>query len=216
MIKNHTRDMEIKSKMKISIESDNFFYKKGLEFFIQELSPEFKLLDLSLITDNQDKEEEKLINIIFRDSSVSINFYKKKQNSSVLNSGNSVSEKKSTLHIPFICKNRKKTDIRWIIEKVFFISSLSIDEYTNDDFYKITGIKKHEQLSLTENKIMLSIGRGHNLNVISSQLHRSERTVNVHWRNASRKMKMDNKADFYNYAKFILNCKRNERKTLCL
>lgn len=202
--------------MKISIESENFFYKKGLEFLIQDLLPEDKLQDLSLITENQDKKGSNKINIIFRDSSISMNFYNKNPNNIVLNVIDSASEKKTTLHIPFVCKNRKITDIKWIIGKIFFISSINIDEYVNDEFYKITGIKKHEQLSITETKIMLSIGRGHDINVISSQLHRSERTVHVHWRNASRKMKMDNKADFYNYAKFILTCKRNERKTLCL
>lgn len=202
--------------MKISIESENIFYKKGLAFFIQELLPEDKFQDLLLITDNQKKEESDMINIILRDSSVSINLYNKKTNNGELNPNTSTSENKSTLHIPFVCKNRKITDIKWMIGKILFIASLNIDECINDDFYKITGIKKHEQLSLTETKIMLSIGRGHNINFISSQLHRSEKTVHVHWRNASRKMKLDNKADFYNYAKFILTCRRNERKTLCL
>ncbi|MFK8256253.1 LuxR C-terminal-related transcriptional regulator [Erwinia sp. AnSW2-5] len=198
--------------MKISIESENIFYKKGLGFLIQEMFPEDKIHDFLLITDGQQQEEGEMLNIIFRDSSISINLYNKKIKDDELNPNN----KKSTLHIPFACKNKKTTDIKWMIGKIIFIASLKIDEYSNDDFYNITGLKKHEQLSLTETKIMLSIGRGDDINVISGQLNRSEKTIHVHWRNASRKMRMENKADFYNYAKFILTCRKNERKTLCL
>lgn len=107
-------------------------------------------------------------------------------------------------------------DIKRTIEKVIFIAGLDGSDFVNDDFYRITGLKKHEQLSLTETKIMLLVGRGNNVSNISRQINRSERTINVHLRNASRKMKMNKKTDFYNYAKFISICRRNERKTLCL
>lgn len=196
--------------MKISIESKNLYYSKGLEFLIKESLSENTIKYFLSVTD--DITEADVINITLRDSSISINLFEQTKKVEDLNPNN----KKSTIHIPFVCKNRKITDIKWIIEKAFFIASLDKHEFINDDFYRITGLKKHEQLSLTETKIMLLIGNGNNVNFISRQLRRSEKTITVHYRNASRKMKLNNKAEFYNYAKFIVSCQRNERKTVCL
>lgn len=196
--------------MKISIESKNLYYSKGLEFLIKESLSENTIKYFLSVTD--DITEADVINITLRDSSISINLFEQTKKVEDLNPNN----KKSTIHIPFVCKNRKITDIKWIIEKALFIASLDKHEFINDDFYRITGLKKHEQLSLTETKIMLLIGNGNNVNFISRQLRRSEKTITVHYRNASRKMKLNNKAEFYNYAKFIVSCQRNERKTVCL
>lgn len=198
--------------MKILIESENVFFKKGIESLIEKSVLEIGINDFTFITDDDSTAKSEIINIILRDSSISINLFKNKKN---INEPYTNKEK-STLHIPFICKNKKMPDIRRIIEKIIFIANLDSNDFINDDFYRITGLKKHEQLSLTETKIMLLVGRGNNVNNISKQINRSERTINVHFRNASRKMKLSKKTDFYNYAKFIVTCRRNERKTLCL
>lgn len=193
--------------MKISVESKNLYYCKGLEFLIKESLSQEKIENFLPVTDHIAACDS--INITLRDSSISINLYEKTKDWNP-------NRKKSTIHIPFVCRNKKMTDIRWIIEKALFIASLDKHKFINDDFYRMTGLKKHEQLSLTETKIMLLIGNGNNVELISRQLRRSEKTITVHCRNASRKMKLNNKAEFYNYAKFIVSCRRNERKTLCL
>lgn len=198
--------------MKILIESENVFFKKGLASLIEKSVLEIGINDFAFITDDDSTAKSEIINIILRDSSISINLFKNKKNINTPYPN----QEKSTLHIPFICKNKKMSDIKRIIEKIIFIASMDGNDFINDDFYRVTGLKKHEQLSLTETKIMLLIGRGNNLNNISKQINRSERTINVHFRNASRKMKLSKKTDFYNYAKFIATCRRNERKTLCL
>lgn len=198
--------------MIFSIESKNNYYIKGLEILINELISEYKITKSFIVRSCDNITNNEVINVVLRDSSISVNLFKK--NSHLIEMNSSIN--KFTLNTPFVCKNKKMTDIRHMIEKVIFIANLNGDDFLNDDFYKETGLKKHEQLSLTETKIMLLIGRGNNVNVISRQLNRSEKTINVHWRNASRKMKLDNKVDFYNYAKFIVACRRNERKTLCL
>ncbi|BCQ32838.1 LuxR C-terminal-related transcriptional regulator [Erwinia rhapontici] len=198
--------------MKILIESENFFYKKGLESLLQQSALESAVSDFGFITDDDSTEKSEITNITLRDSSISINLFKNKKKLDEPH----ISKEKSTLHIPFACKNKKITDIKRIIEKIIFIASMDSNDFINDDFYRITGLKKHEQLSLTETKIMLLLGRGNNIRNISRQINRSERTINVHFRNASRKMKFNKKTDFYNYAKFIVTCRRNERKTLCI
>ena len=198
--------------MKILIESENVFFKKGLESLIEKSVLEIGINNLAFINEDDSTAKSEIINIILRDSSISINLFKNKKN---INNPYPNKEK-STLHIPFICKNKKMPDINRVIEKIIFIASMDGNDFINDDFYRITGLKKHEQLSLTETKIMLLVGRGNNINNISKQINRSERTINAHFRNASRKMKLSKKTDFYNYAKFIATCRRNERKTLCL
>lgn len=198
--------------MRIYIESNNLFYKKGLEFLIPNLLKEQETERISFISPCACDEKIEPTNIIFRDSSISINLFKE-------NTEPCESEKiqhKSTIHIPFVCKKRNLADISWMIRKILLIANVSSDAFSNGDFYQLTGLKKHDQLSLTETKIMLLIGRGHNFSIISRKLHRSKKTISVHCRNASRKMGLENKVDFYNYAKFISTCRRNERRTLCL
>lgn len=198
--------------MKISIESDNLFYKKGLEFLIPNLLKEQGTEKVYFISSYTREEKNELTNIIFRDSSISINLFKEKTYSCETERFHF----KSTIHIPFVCKKRNLADISWMIGKILLIANVSSEAFFNGDFYQLTGLKKHEQLSLTETKIMLLIGRGNNSSTISRKLHRSEKTISVHCRNASRKMGLEKKADFYNYAKFIATCRRNERRTLCL
>lgn len=198
--------------MRILIESENFFYSQGLESLIRQSVQEAVISDITFMSDNECTTKNGRVNVIVRDSSISINLFKNQKN---VNEPYPNKEK-STLHIPFVCKGKKMTDIKRIIEKILFIANMDGNNFINDDFYRITGLKKHEQLSLTETKILLLVGKGNNISNISRQINRSERTINVHFRNASRKMKLSKKTDFYNYAKFIVTCRRNERKTLCL
>lgn len=197
--------------MNISIESENFYYKKGLELLIPKLLSD-KINENDFLLAIFPPKKNELINITFRDAVISVNIFNKKNHNCKID----IPEQKFTIHIPFICKNRSLTDIIWTIKKIIQIANINNSEFINDEFYRITGLKKHEQLSLTETKIMLLIGKGCNIKSISKHLHRSAKTIHVHCRNASRKMKVDNKVEFYNYAKFIVNCRRNERKTLCL
>ncbi|MTD28134.1 helix-turn-helix domain-containing protein [Erwinia sorbitola] len=197
--------------MKILVESENVFYKKGLETLILALAVK-QGTGAVIIADCVRTREGDVINVIFRDSAISINMFKKDNPSYK----SALKESKETIQVPFSCRNRKLTEIGWMIEKILFIASMSLDDFVNDDFYQVTGLRKHEQLSLTEANIVLLIGKGNNVRVISKELRRSEKTINVHCRNASRKMGMINKVDFYNYAKFIATCRKNERKTLCL
>lgn len=198
--------------MNIHIESDNYFYKKGLEKLILPFLQKHTANSIFSAADGMPVDECGSVNIIFRESTISIVInHQSNSDCNIINS-----ERRLITHIPFICKKRSLEDISWMIGKIFFIASLRYNGFVDDDFYQATGLKKHDQLSLTEKKILFLIGKGHDLDKISKHLHRSEKTIYVHCKNASRKMGIANKVDFYNYAKFFATCRKNERNTLCI
>ncbi len=153
--------------------------------------------------------------IIFRDNMASINIFRNKP-ASPDGSEEWRSGEKITVHIPFGYKQDSLKNTLAKIEQILMIADLDYQAFVSKDVYKMIGLKQYSQLSMTENKIMCLIGKGYSNNAISKILNRSAKTINTHYRNASRKTGLANRAEFYKYASFIANCGKKERNTLCL
>ncbi|MCX8958685.1 helix-turn-helix domain-containing protein [Erwinia psidii] len=200
------------SIVRVSMQSDNFYYNFGLSILIKELNRVIRKSAVFVLSDDTVDDDGSLKNIIFRDSMVTINLQRKNKRWK----NDPDSECRAIIHIPFVCRQSKLSDVMVKMEKVLLIASMDYSSFLTPDNYRMMGLKKFKQLSLTECKILLLIGKGYNVGYISRILNRSEKTISNHCRNSIRKLGMLNRVDFYKYACFIAHCGNKERNTLCL
>lgn len=199
--------------LKILILSNNFPYVAGLKFLINDILIGKRNTELFFLSSSEENGIE-VANVIFRDSIVSVNVFKDKN--VMLQYKNMGEGNRITVHIPSSWRKGNITDIESKIEKVLFIAQAGYDSLIKKDIYKRIDVNEYLQLSVMESKIILLVGKGHHTSEISKILDRSEKTIGTHCRNASRKMGMENRVEFYKYAKFIANCSSNEINTLCV
>jgi len=201
--------------LNIAIMDADFYNLSGLSFLITEQISEEGLGNICFMIPSI-KCGEKNSNVIFRDNTVTINFFKTKDALQRCKTTDEHSEK-VTIHIPFLTKNHTLYDLSIKIRKILEIACADYNVLVNkEESIWNFGLKKYRQLSDAENDVMVLMGRGFNSNDISRMLSRSPKTINTHYRNASRKIGVANRAEFYRYASFIAECGCNERNTLCL
>ncbi len=204
-------DNQCKDIVKVSLQSDNFYYTFGLSLLINEVNSVLSKSSLCFLV-GEPAEDSNEKNIIIRDSMVSIQMNKEcrrwRSENNKLN--------RTTIHIPFGCRQNNLSEIMGKLEKILLIASMDYSSFSSPENHKTIGLKKFMQLSLTECKILLLIGKGHNIGNISRILNRSEKTINTHCRNSIRKLGMLNRVEFYKYASFIAHCGNKDRSTLCL
>ncbi|WNN47927.1 LuxR C-terminal-related transcriptional regulator [Siccibacter colletis] len=198
--------------LQIVIVSDNAYFEVGLRNILLKMSPREAPGETSALPFTLRHTEFPAPDIIFRDFMVTINIkdYKNGRNACT------APERDRTIHIPFICKAQEMSEIEEKIRKIILIASNGYNTRTRTDIYKAAGLKRYLQLSATENVIMVLTGQGNDTSEISRLLHRSERTVGAHCRNAIKKMGMENRLEFYKYAAYIAKYGRSDEITLCL
>jgi len=192
--------------------SNNFPYILGLNSLFKIVADK-KNIDLFFLLQSDPGSKERA-NVIIRDSIVSISVLKNKE--SVYPHENMHEEGKVTLHIPFMWRQDNLAIIMSKIEKIVFIANTDYQSLIKKSIYKYVGLKEYLQLSSMEMQVMFLIGKGHDNQYISNLLNRSEKTISTHCRNATRKMGMTNRVEFYRYATFIANFSNEEGNTLCL
>jgi len=193
----------------------NFYQISGLSFLIFNQIADDREGEVLFLLPSEEKNRD-IADIIFRDDMVTIRIFNKRR----IRSNHELGRKEVegiTIHVPFLTKNQTLNDISMKIRKILSIARADYNLLVNrEEAYWNFGLKKYAQLSDTENDVMILIGRGYNSTDISRILNRSRKTISTHYRNASRKMGAANRAEFYRYASFIANCRRDERNTLCL
>lgn len=194
----------------------NFYQRKGLSTLIFDQLNESNAEEVCFLLPS-DERNQNAADIIFRNDMVTIHVANKSSSRMIMENSGSCNSEKITIHIPFLLKNQSLSEIASKIEKILAVAST---DYNILRKMKVSccklGLKKYTQLSDTENDIMILIGRGYDSADISRILNRSKKTISTHYRNASRKIGVSNRAEFYRYASFIANCQREERNTLCL
>ncbi len=200
--------------LKILMMDSDYYQALGLSYLILN-QPISEPLDICFLLPSDDKNID-VANVVFRRDMVTINIFNDKLNPENRTPGARRREK-ITLHVPFLSKGYTMSDISIRIKKILSIASVEYSALrTKEDAYCSLGLKKYAQLSETEYDVMLLIGRGYSSEDISKILNRSRKTISTHYRNASRKMGMANRAEFYRYASFVAKCGRDERNTFCL
>jgi len=199
--------------LKITVASEDVFYRKGLESLIVKTGNIIKDGLVEILSD-KDGSAVAEADIVFRDIMISISF---NNNRCGRFAGKGRAENSlPTLHIPFTCRGDNLQQITGKIKKILLIASNNALYATSRESCKIAGLKKFMQLSSTESKVMLMVGQGYDTGNISRMLGRSEKTVNTHCRNAIRKMGMLNRVEFYKYASYIARSGGKKGNTLCL
>ncbi|EXU76645.1 LuxR family transcriptional regulator [Erwinia mallotivora] len=212
MVMSDANDARCKSIVRISLHSDNFYYTFGLGHLIKEFNGRWNNSAFCFLIDETVEEVGNVANVVIRDSMVSIrlrngcNSWKKNNNS----------EWQATIHIPFTCRRHNVSEVMEKIKKILLIASMDYPAFISPENHKSIGLKKIKQLSLTECKILLLVGKGYNVGYISRILNRSEKTISNHCRNSIRKLGMLNRVEFYKYATFIAHCANKERSIVCL
>lgn len=201
--------------LNILLMDSNFYQISGLSFLIFNQVADDREGEVLFLLPSEEQNSD-IADIIFRDDMVTIRIFNKRRIRSNQDSGRKKVER-ITIHVPFLTKNQTLNDISMKISKILSIARADYNLLVNrEETYWNFGLKKYAQLSDTENDVMILIGRGYNSTDISRILNRSRKTISTHYRNASRKMGAANRAEFYRYASFIANCRRDERNTLCL
>lgn len=201
--------------LNILLMDSNFYQISGLSFLIFNQVADDRKGEILFLLPSEEQNRD-IADIIFRDDMVTIRIFNKRRTRSNQNSGRKEVEG-ITIHVPFLTKNQTLNDISVKISKILSIARADYNLLVNrEETYWNFGLKKYAQLSDTENDVMILIGRGYSSTDISRILNRSRKTISTHYRNASRKMGAANRAEFYRYASFIANCRRDERNTLCL
>ncbi len=199
--------------LKILIVSDDIYFMKGLEALIVEVSGGMKKRKVQFVIQNN-KTASNDACITFRYCLASIRLIKDERErtwTSDTCAGNNM-----TLHIPFTCHDDNLQEIMGKIKKLLLIASMDPAGIATREKYKSIGLKDFMQLSMTESKVMLLIGKGHDTEYISRMLNRSEKTISTHCRNASRKLGMINRVEFYRCASFIANSGSKDWSVICL
>ncbi|KKF37893.1 hypothetical protein SY86_17190 [Erwinia tracheiphila] len=208
----HASNSVDRKVLKISIKSENCYYASGLMFLIKELNDEMDNVSPCIIADDVVENKNDMENIIVRDAMISINLRRNKR----YWKNDTNTECLTAIHIPFICRQNAVPEIIAKLKKILIIASMGYSSLSCPEYYEMIGLKKFKQLSLTECKILLLVGKGYNIGYISRVLNRSEKTISNHCRNSIRKLGMLNRIEFYKYASFIARCNYKERGILCL
>ncbi|MGD8205149.1 helix-turn-helix transcriptional regulator [Pantoea sp. FN0305] len=201
--------------LNILLMDSNFYLMSGLSALIFNQCTDVHKEEVLFLLPSQEKNHD-IADIIFRDDMVTIRIFNQRSICTSHGSGRRGDEG-MTIHVPFITKNLTLDEISIKIGKILSIARADYNVLVNrEEAYWNFGLKKYAQLSDTENDVMILVGRGYDSTDISRILNRSRKTISTHYRNASRKMGAVNRAEFYRYASFIANCRRDERNTLCL
>lgn len=193
----------------------DFYHRKGLSTLIyNQLAKKGKERVCFLLPSQNDNQG--VADIIFRNDMVTIYIEDKNKRCTTAETLEQ-SPGKITIHVPFTLRNQPLNVVSQKIKKIVEIASSDYRELANiEDVCWRLGLKQHTQLSDTENHVMVMIGHGYDSNHISKIMKRSKKTISTHYRNASRKIGMSNRAEFYRFASFIASCRREERNTICL
>ncbi|THB83440.1 LuxR family transcriptional regulator [Pantoea allii] len=192
----------------------DFYQRKGLSTLISnEISD--KGNDRVFFLSPSQKESQDIADIIFRNDMVTIHVKHKKQECETLELIDK--SEKITIHVPFTLRNQCLNDVFVKVKKILALASADYCSLTNiEEACRKLGVKQYAQLSDAENDVMIMIGRGYDNNEISRVMNRSIKTISTHYRNASRKIGVSNRADFYRFASYVASCRRDERNTICL
>lgn len=193
----------------------DFYQRKGLSILIYEQLAEKGYCPVCFLLPSQE-ENQNLANILFRKDMVTIHVFNKIQNN---NRDDLIQEEpqKLTIHVPFKIRHQSLSDITIKISKILTIAKSDYLSLINkDEVCWRFGLKQYAQLSSTESDVMMLIGRGYDSTDISKMLKRSRKTISTHYRNASRKIGVSNRAEFYRFASLVASCQHGQRNTICL
>lgn len=193
----------------------DFYQRKGLSTLIyNQLAEKEKKCICFLLPSQHDNQN--IADIIFRNDMVTI-YVEDNKKRGVTTESRKDAPGRMVTHIPFTMRNQSLNIVSMKIKKIIEIADSDYSEIANrEDVCWRFGLKQHSQLSDTENDVMVMIGHGYDSNHISKIMKRSKKTISTHYRNASRKIGMSNRAEFYRFASFIASCRREERNTICL
>lgn len=198
--------------LQIVIDSNNAYFELGLQQLLSRINRRADSEDDVSLRFSLLPRDTPMPDVIFRDFMVTIHI----RHDIGSRTSKGQADISRTLHIPFICRTHNINDIILRIRKILLIASIGDEASTRTDIFKAAGLKRYLQLSATENNIMLLTGKGHDASDISRLLHRSERTIGVHCRNAIKKMGMENRLEFYKYATWLARFGNSDEITLCL
>ena len=197
--------------LKILIVNDDIYFAKGLKSLISEVNKDMVKMHIDFAASGSHAASNE-VHVVFREYLASVRLKKKERTwpSDMCANGNMI------LHIPFSCHDDNLQEIMGKIKKLLLIASMDHSGISSRERYKNIGLKDFMQLSTTESKVMQLIGEGYNTEFISKMLNRSEKTINTHCRNASRKLGMGNRFEFYRCASFIASSGSKDWSILCL
>lgn len=198
--------------LQVTIISNNAYFKSGLRNLLAGMTGGNDTGDALPLTFSFQHDPCTVPDIIFRDFMVTINMISRRG----YRNAQAWQERGQVIHIPFSCRGLTIEEIAMKVRKIFLVASAGYGAATHTDFYKSAGLKRYSQLSVTENNIMLLTGQGNDTSEISRLLHRSERTIGTHCRNAIKKMGMENRLEFYKYASCLAKYGEGNGITLCM
>ncbi|WKX27321.1 helix-turn-helix transcriptional regulator [Tatumella ptyseos] len=121
------------------------------------------------------------------------------------------------IYIPFNCRRSTLTQIDGKISRILAVFSWKISTHLElVDLVAQNDLKRYQQLSPTEFRIINLIGQGADCHLIAKKMMRSIKTVRTHYRSACRKLGFDNQADLFRFARYISNNNCGSINTLCL
>ncbi|MFP2516982.1 helix-turn-helix transcriptional regulator [Buttiauxella agrestis] len=192
----------------IKISGDNVYFQLGLKCMIENIIGS-EWYNFPRVIFTSDLFSNNFPNIIFQDYVVSIRLK--------FNLIESIKPQHfCAVHVPFFIHSVNENDVLNKLRKILLISCMTYDDFVSDGIYKITGIHRHVQLSVSETTILNLAGKGNNIEDISNILNRSERTIGTHCRNAINKMGLKNKVRFFQYAYYVSNFDLEDAITVCL
>ena len=188
----------------VTILSNNYYFKYGLYKMIARL-------DRNEVALNTRDENVSDANIVFRKTIVSINYAVNTEPPDAPSAA-----KELAVDIPFSCDSLSITEVQAKLEKILSLSHLNLSSANDKIIFQQMGVKNHQQLSNTENKVLRYFGMGYCPQDIAKKLGCSDKTVSTHCRNAMRKMGISKKSELYRFASCIMQHLDRERVTLCL
>lgn len=190
----------------IAVRSQNKYYQTGLLSLIEGVTQSEHVMLRQLDEDAKLNFAEKT-NILFTDQVAVINIFKHQRS----NKNDGIFHPEVSLHVIFNTRNMLLEEISTLISKCFRLSKMDYDQLIRNEYFRKTMSRNDAQLSNKESLIIQLMGQGYDTTNISKTLNCSLSTIYTHRRNATRKLGMINRLQFYKYTLLLKEfcCRKN-------
>lgn len=185
----------VNAMLNIAIKSQNTFFQLGIIEIINNFLNDDNII-YKIISANAEQNAINKSNIFFTEDIAIINIF---ENISTERPHYNL-HPQATIHIPCNGDSIFSSDLATIIARIFNFATMSYKELIQNELFRKLISRQNSQLSTKENRVVMLMSQGYDANHISKLLNCSQSTIYTHQRNATRKLGLFNRIQFYKYS----------------
>lgn len=180
--------------LNIAIKSQNNFFQLGIIEIINNYVNED--ITYNIIDTHAEKNAINKSNIFFTEDIAIMNIFENIPHEGL----NYNIHPQATIHIPCNGDSIFSSDLPAIIARIFNFATMNYKELIQNELFRKLISRQNSQLSTKENRVVMLMSQGYDASHISKLLNCSQSTIYTHQRNATRKLGLFNRIQFYKYS----------------